>query len=355
MSKFALEKINRLEAYTPGEQPRDKKYIKLNTNESPFPPSPRVIKAVAEATGSLNLYPDPEAVSLKEAIAAEYGVNKDNVFVSNGSDEILSFVFMGLCPRGVCFPNITYGFYKVYAELYGVEYTTPTLKNFRIDVSDYLNANKTVVIANPNAPTGISLSLDEVESIVASNPDNVVCIDEAYVDFGGESAASLIGKYSNLIVARTFSKSRSMAGARLGYALASKQLIDDLNKIKYSTNPYNINRMTIVAGIEAIKDVSYFEQCRQAIIQAREYFSAELRAIGFSVLPSNANFVFAKSDRIGGKLLYTELRKRGFLVRHFSDPQLDDYNRISVGTIDDMKALLSAIKDILTDRGEINE
>ena len=275
MSKFLIDKYQSLEAYTPGEQPRDMKYVKLNTNESPYPASSGVIKAISEEeVARLNLYPDPECRALKEKLAEYYGVGYENVFVSNGSDEILSFAFMAFCSEqnGAVFPNISYGFYKVYGDLYNVDYTqAPLNDDFTINVNDYINVNKTVVIANPNAPTGLSLSLDDIERIVSSNPENVVLIDEAYIDFGGKTCLELIKKYDNLLVVRTYSKSRSMAGARLGFAFASKELIDDLNRIKYSTKPYNINRLTLLAGAAAIDDHEYYTECCKKIAETREY------------------------------------------------------------------------------------
>ena len=249
MSRFLIEDYQRLEAYTPGEQPTDMKYIKLNTNESPYPPSRGVLKALSgEEVSRLNLYPDPECKELKDALASLYGLTRENVFLSNGSDDILNFSFMAFCGKQtpVRFPEISYGFYKVYAELYGVDYTAvPLREDFSIDIRDYMGNDANVVIANPNAPTGIALSLDEIERIVKANPDRLVLIDEAYVDFGGQSAVALTKQYDNLLVVGTYSKSRSMAGARLGFAFGNRELIADLEKIKFSTNPYNINRLII--------------------------------------------------------------------------------------------------------------
>ena len=352
MSRFLSSKYLSLEAYTPGEQPRDMKYIKLNTNESPYPPSKRVVDALSsEEVLKLNLYSDPTCRALKTAIAELYGVEYENVFVSNGSDDILNFSFMAFCEgekRGVKFPEISYGFYSVYAELHGASYKAIPLKDdFSIDINDYMGNNANVVIANPNAPTGIALTLDEVEKIVKANPDYLVLIDEAYVDFGGESAIELTKKYSNLLVVCTFSKSRSLAGARLGFAIANKEIIADLEKIKYSTNPYNINRLSLIAGEMAILDnVYYMDNCKK-IIETREYTQARLKELGFEVTNSKANFIFAKSDKIGGKELYLKLRERGILVRHFDKEKIKDYNRITVGTREEMESLIGAITDIL--------
>lgn len=349
MSRFLTDRLSSLTEYVPGEQPRDKKYIKLNTNESPYPPSPEAIKAIDSlAVADSRLYCDPEAKFLKEAIAEAMGTESKNVFVSNGSDEVLNFFFMAFCDEknSVCFPEISYGFYKVFADLYSLPYEMiPLREDFSIDVNDYIGKGKNIVIANPNAPTGIALSLEEIEQIVSSNRENIVAIDEAYVDFGGESAVNLTKKYDNLLVVQTFSKSRSLAGARLGFAIANEDIIKDLEKIKFSTNPYNVNRITQTLGIMAIKDKDYFENCRNKIIEAREYTVNALTNLGFSVLPSKANFVFAKSDDINGKDLYLKLKDKGILVRHFD--KIDEYNRITIGTMEDMEALINTIKEIL--------
>ncbi len=350
MSRFLNEKFSSLEAYTPGEQPRDMKYIKLNTNESPFPPSEGVVAAIsAQEVEKLRLYPDPECRELKESIAALYGVQRENVFLSNGSDDILNFTFMAFFDKkGVVFPDISYGFYKVYADLYKLDYKMiPLCSDFSIDYKQYLNTGRNVVIANPNAPTGMTLSLDEVEQIVATNREAVVLIDEAYVDFGGESCIELTKKYDNLIVCCTYSKSRSLAGARLGFAIADKGLISDLEKIKYSTNPYNINRLTMLAGIAAIKDNSYYmDNCRR-IMENRAFATEELKKLGFCVLDSKANFIFAKSDKISGEKLYLELKSRGILVRHFTSERIKEYNRITIGTREEMEAFVRTVKEIL--------
>ena len=350
MSRFLNDKYSSLEAYTPSEQPRDMKYIKLNTNESPFPPSKRVIEAIStEEVEKLRLYPDPECKELKESIAKLYGVERENVFLSNGSDDILNFTFMAFFDKkGVVFPEISYGFYKVYADLYALNYKQiPLCEDFSIDSNEYLNTGKNVVIANPNAPTGMTLGLDEIEKIVASNREAVVLIDEAYVDFGGESCIPLTKKYDNLIVCCTYSKSRSLAGARLGFAIADKGLISDLEKIKYSTNPYNINRLTMAAGIAAIKDNEYYMNNCRVIEENREYTTRALKELGFEVLPSKANFIFAKSDKIGGEELYLELKARGILVRHFTKERIKEYNRITIGTKEEMTALVATVSDIL--------
>ncbi len=353
MSKFFSNKYAMLEAYVPGEQPKDQQYVKLNTNESPFPPSPSVKEAVAAEVDKLCLYSDPECTPLVSECASLFGVSRDEVLMTNGSDEILNFAFMafGDADSPIVFPDISYGFYPVFAKLNGVPYREIPLKDdFTIDYRDYMNVNANVVIANPNAPTGIALPLWQIEDIVKSNPENVVVIDEAYVDFGAESAISLIHKYDNLLVTQTFSKSRSMAGARLGFGIANADLIRDLNTIKYSTNPYNVNRMTMIAGLRAIVDNDYYMNNCKKIIENREYTKSELIKLGFEVLPSSANFLFAKSNKIGGEELYLSLKRRGVLVRHFSKPKITEFNRITIGTKEQMEILIENIKNILKER-----
>lgn len=350
MSKFFTNRLSNLTPYTPGEQPKNMQYIKLNTNESPFAPSKAVSETVLAESKKLQLYSDPECVNVRRELARVYGVSIDQVIVTNGSDEVLNFAFMAFADEKnpLVFPNITYGFYPVFAELNGIPYTEIPLKSdFTIDINNYIGVNKTVVIANPNAPTGIALTLDDIEKIVASNPDNVVVIDEAYVDFGAQSAVSLVDKYDNLLVVQTFSKSRSMAGARLGFAIGNKSLIADLNTIRYSTNPYNVNRMTDAAGTAALCDNKYYMDNCKTIIENREWTRNELKKLGFEVLPSKANFVFAKCDKIDGEKLYLELKNRGILVRHFTKYSICQYNRITIGTIEQMQKLIETISLIL--------
>ena len=352
MSRFLADRYQGLEAYTPGEQPTDQRYIKLNTNESPFPPSPGVVQAICEdRVRELRLYSDPTCRALRQSIADRYGFGIENVFVSNGSDDILNFSFMAFCngaKTGVAFPEISYGFYSVYADLYGIDAKKIPLKeDFRIDPKDYWNAGRTVVIANPNAPTGLTLSVADIEAIVQSNPQNVVLIDEAYVDFGAESCVELVHKYENLLVVHTFSKSYSLAGARLGFAIGNAALIADLEKIKYSTNPYNINRLSLLSGTVAMEESDYYMQNCLKIQENRAYTTKALESMGFTVLPSFANFVFAKSDRIGGEELYRKLKARGILVRHFSSEKIKEFNRITIGTMADMQALCCTVREIL--------
>ena len=350
MSRFFTERLSKLEAYTPGEQPKDMKYIKLNTNESPFAPSESVIAAAEREAHRLMLYSDPECTPLVSAFSELYGIDKSELIMTNGSDEVLNFAFMAFsdtsCP--IVFPDITYGFYPVFARLNGIPYEEiPLSEDFSVNPEDYIGIGKNIVIANPNAPTGIALSLADIERIVASNPDNVVIIDEAYVDFGAESAVALVPKYPNLLVTGTFSKSRSLAGARLGFGIAQRELIADLNTIKYSTNPYNVNRMTMAAGEAAIRDNAYYMNNCKTVMENREYTRERLLALGFRVLPSVANFLFAESPDIDGEKLYLELRRRGILIRHFSKERIKNFNRITVGTRAEMDALLAQIENIL--------
>ena len=351
MSRFLDERYDTLAAYVPGEQPQDKKYIKLNTNESPYPPSPEVVGAVnASQTELLRLYPDPDGRELTRKLAEYYGVNPENVFLANGSDDILNFAFMCYCANGrkSYFCDITYGFYKVFGDLHLSDYTCIPLKDdFTVDYKSFCGVDGAVFIANPNAPTGLALSLTQIEEIVKSNPDNVVVVDEAYVDFGCESAVSLVGKYDNLLVVQTFSKSRSMAGARLGFAIGNEAIINDLHKLRYSTNPYNINRLTLVAGAACIESQAYYDTNAQRIIASREYTTEALEGLGFQVIPSKANFIFAQSDKIDGALLYKRLKAEGVLVRHFTNERISNYNRITIGTQEEMEALVDKITKIL--------
>ncbi len=350
MSKYIDGAFSALKEYVPGEQPKDKKYIKLNTNESPYPPSPSVIKAISsDEVSDLRLYSDPESSALKKAIADVYGVDSKNVFVSNGSDEILNFSFMLYGNvKGAVFPEISYGFYKVFCDLYGIEKTMiPLEEDFTIDKSKYMSTGKFTVIANPNAPTGIEMSKDDIEKIIASNKNNVVLIDEAYIDFGGTSCYELIKKYDNLIVCRTFSKAYSLAGARLGYCFADEELIKDLEKIKYSTNPYNINRLTQAAGVAAMAENDYYMANCKRIADTRAYTAKSLGAMGFEVLDSKTNFIFAKHEKICGEDIYTLLREKGILVRHFTDERIKDYNRITIGSREEMETLVKVMTEIV--------
>ena len=348
MSRFFSRKFDRLTPYTPGEQPQDKQYIKLNTNESPFPPSEKAQTAAAQAAAQLQLYPDPTCSALRQGLATLYGLSPEEIILTNGSDEVLSFAFMAFCDRGVAFPDITYGFYRVFADLYNLDAREIPLKeDFSVDVDDYMGLGRTIFLANPNAPPGIALSVAQIEEIVQSNPDTVVVIDEAYVDFGGETCAPLVRKYDNLLVTGTFSKSRSMAGARLGFGIACPALIRDLETLRYSTNPYNINRLTMAAGLGQLADEEETRRNCRTVMENRAYTAAALTEMGFFVIPSSTNFVFASHPAIGGKELYLGLKQRGVLVRHFDTPRLAAYNRITIGSRDQMDALLTAIQSIL--------
>lgn len=350
MSKFLSGKYQNLKPYVPGEQPKERKYIKLNTNESPFPPSKFAQSLVAEELSRSMLYPDPDNTLLTTAVADMLGVEKEQVLLTNGSDEILNFAFMAYCDKQskAVFPDISYGFYKVFAEINNVPYKEIPLKeDFTVDVNDYIKESGTVFIANPNAPTGINLPLEEIEKLVSSNPDRIVVVDEAYVDFGGESAVKLIGKYDNLLVTQTFSKSRSMAGARLGFGVGSKAVISDLNSIKYSTNPYNVNRLTAAAGLAAVKDVEYFNDNCKEIIKNREYTEEELKKLGFTITNSKTNFLFIKHDAISGEDLYQKLKENGVLVRHFTLDRICDYNRVTIGSKEEMQTFIQTVKDIM--------
>lgn len=349
MSKFFSEKYKELEPYTPGEQPRERKYIKLNTNESPFPPSPLAQRLARQAAGDLQLYSDPRCRDLLATASEKFGVPEECIIFTNGSDDVLNFAFMAFCDEKhpAAFPDITYGFYPVFAKLNGVPYREiPLNEDFTLNAEDYLSGGETLFIANPNAPTGIALPLSDIEKIVASDPDRVVVVDEAYVDFGGESAVSLTEKYDNLLVTGTFSKSRSLAGARLGFGIGAASLIADLNTIRYSTNPYNINRMTAAAGIGALCDEEYTKKNCLTVMKTRERTKAELISMGFEVTDSKTNFLFAKHGKVGGAELYEKLREKGILVRHFDKERIKDYNRITVGSEEEMEIFLSAVREI---------
>ena len=351
MSKFFSLKFDRLIPYVPGEQPKDmSRFIKLNTNESPFSPSPKAQKYAAEAIEKTMLYSDPECYKLRSALADRYGVGAENVICGNGSDDILNFAFSAFCDgkTPAVFADITYGFYKVFAEYNRVPYRIIPLKDdFTIDPADYYNAKGTVFIANPNAPTGIALSVEEIEKIIQNNPDNIVVIDEAYVDFGARSCVPLTKKYGNLIVTQTFSKSRSLAGARLGFAIANKELITDLNTVRNSTNPYNVNSVTQAAGIGSLEDQEYTNENCKKIIETRQKTEEELKKLGFVLTNSYANFIFASHPGKSGEAIYKELKEKGVLIRHFDAPRITDYNRITVGTDGQMKALIDDLRCIL--------
>lgn len=350
MSRFFSNKFAELTPYTPGEQPKDTQYVKLNTNESPFPPSPNARKMASEAAENLQLYSDPECRDLVQRAAEIFGVEQDEILFTNGSDEILNFAFMAYCDEShpVVFPDISYGFYKVFAALNGIPYKQiPLTEDFTICIEDYCEINNTIVIANPNAPTGITLTPKQIEQIVKTNPNSVIIIDEAYVDFGGESVIPLTRKYDNLLVTGTFSKSRSLAGGRLGFGIGCKALIADLNTIKYSTNPYNVNRMTMAAGVGTLLDEAYVQENCRKIIEVREWTAAQLKSAGFTMTDSKANFLFAAHPKADGKEIYLRLKKKGVLIRHFDAPRLRQYNRITVGSREQMEIFIEKLKEVL--------
>ena len=350
MSRFFSRRYDALEPYTPGEQPKDQQYIKLNTNESPFPPSPAVGAAVRREAPLLRLYSDPESTELTKKLAARYHLAPEQVLVTNGSDEALNFAFMAFADeaRPLAFADITYGFYPVFAQLNHIPYTQIPLKaDFTLDPADYLNLGKTIVLANPNAPTGLPLKLCDLERILTSNAGTVVIVDEAYVDFGAESCVPMIYRYDNLLVTQTMSKSRSLAGGRVGYALGSPDLIADLNRVKYSFHPYNVNRLSMAAGAAAVADEAYFAACTAAIRQTRAWTVGELENLGFTVLPSQANFVFAKHQQLPGETLYRKLKENGILVRWFDADRIRDYVRITIGSMEQMETLVEELTALL--------
>lgn len=356
MSRFTTEKINKINPYVPGEQPIDKKYIKLNTNENPyFTAKFSTDKIDLEVLQNLNRYSDPECLRLTKTIAEYYGVEAQNVLVTNGSDEALAFAFMSYCTSGVCYPDVTYGFYDVIARLCDcpIEHI-PLNENFKIPAEDFKNKGKSIVIANPNAQTGIELAQNKLELIIKSNSENVVIIDQAYADFGKCNAIELTKKYDNLIVINTFSKSRSLAGARVGYVIADKRLIDDLKKVKNSFHPYNVNSISSLLAEGAINDDEYFKSTVKLIIEGRERLAAGLKELNFELLPSAANFVLAKHECMGGEELYLKLKENGILVRHFNEQRIKDYIRITVGTKQDIENLLQEIKQILAENDNEN-
>lgn len=353
MSRFFSEKYIDLEPYVPGELSKNKREIKLNTNENPYPPLQEVTDAVAEESRKLNLYSDPDSLDLRRALADNLEVPEDHLIVTNGSDEILNFAFMAFCDDHIpaVFPDVTYGFYPVFAQINQLPYREIPLKDdLTIDINKFFQVAGTLFIANPNAPTGIALKKSEIEQILQNNTYNVVVVDEAYVDFGAESCLPLVEAYDNLLVTRTFSKSRSLAGARLGVGIAQPELIADLNAVRNSTNPYNVNRLTAAAGIACLKHDDYnMENCRK-IIETRSWSERALKDLGFEMTTSRTNFLFARHPDISGDELYKRLKDRGILIRHFKGQRICDYNRITIGTPEQMEKLVEAIKEILEEK-----
>ena len=351
MSRYFTPTLAGLSPYTPGEQPQDQQYIKLNTNESPYSPSPAVVAAVnAAEVEKLRLYSDPACAQLLAAAAEYHGLSPDEIMPGNGSDENLFFALRAFCDEQhpLAYADVTYGCYSVWCNLMHIpSHILPLEEDFSIDPTKYYGLNETIVIANPNAPTGLALPRSAIEGILKSNPNNVVIVDEAYVDFGGESCVPLIHQCDNLLVVQTFSKSRQLAGARLGLAMGNAALIADLNRIKFSLNPYNINRLTLKAGEAALKDTAYFDATRQKIMDTRAWTAKELANRGFSLTDSRSNFLFARTDRMEGGALYRALKEKGILVRHFDSPRIADYLRITIGTQAQMEALIKALDEIL--------
>ena len=351
--KYLSPEAEALAPYTPGEQPKDQAYVKLNTNESPFPPSPKVLDALTRAqVEQCNLYPDPLCTPVLEAVARHYGLSPENIIAGNGSDEILAFAFRAFCGTGhpVAYADVTYSFYEAQTALFGLSaQIVPLREDFSLCTDDYMNVPGTVVIANPNAPTGMAVPVSDIRRLAENNPERVVIVDEAYVDFGAESCVNLIGTCENVLVVQTFSKSRSLAGGRIGFAMGSRPLIDALNRVKFSFNPYNVNRLSILAGAAALDD----QQCQrnkrqhQKIQQTRAWTTQTLQGMGFTVLPSQANFVFASRKGTDGGELYRRLKANGVLVRWFNAPRLRDYLRISIGSPEQMETFASVLRGIV--------
>jgi histidinol-phosphate aminotransferase len=356
MSRFWSPVVRNLSPYVPGEQPKQQDgIIKLNTNENPYPPSPRVLVAIAAAAERLHLYPDPRATALREAIAARYGVAPDEVFVGNGSDEILAHAFPALLKHDapLLFPDITYSFYPVYCRLYGVRYEEVPLDTaMRLQMADYRRPCSAIILANPNAPTGIALPRQAIEALLSEHPDQLVLIDEAYVDFGAESAVPLVARHDNLLVVQTLSKSRALAGLRVGFAIGQRPLIEALERVKDSFNSYPLDGLAIAGAVAAIGDDAWFAETRARIMASRDALAHGLTQLGFEVLPSAANFVFARHPRRAGAELAAGLRERGVLVRHFQKPRIGDFLRITVGTDEQCSRLIALARDLIPPRDQ---
>lgn len=348
MSKFWSPLVNDLVPYVPGEQPKMANLVKLNTNENPFGPSPKVIEAIqAELNDGLRLYPDPEGESLRQTIAAYHKVKPEQVFLGNGSDEVLAHIFFGLFQHGepILFPDITYSFYPVYCGLYNIPSKTVALtESFEINPDDFKQPNGGVIFPNPNAPTGRYLELQHVEEILAANPDRVVVVDEAYIDFGGESAITLVDRYPNLLVSQTLSKARSLAGLRVGFAVGHPDLIEALNRVKNSFNSYPLDRLALAGAKAAYEDEAWFRKCCDGVISERERVTAALEKLGFEVLPSMANFIFARHKEQPGEVLAKGLREQGIIVRHFNKPRISEFLRITIGTVEQNDALIAGLE-----------
>ena len=351
-SSFWSTGIEQLKAYVPGEQPQSEGWVKLNTNECPYPPSLRALQAIRDVVNEkLRLYPDPNGNALKGAIASQFGLSPAHVFLGNGSDEVLGHAFMGLLKHElpILYPDISYSFYPVWCGLYGIAYTqVPLNERFEVDVADYTVPNGGIVLPNPNAPTGTALSLDQLRSLLEANRKSVVLIDEAYVDFGAESAAVLIPEFDNLLVVHTLSKSRALAGLRVGFALGHPALIEALARVKDSFNSYPLDRLALAGAQAAMEDTAYLSQLTAAVIRSREWLVAELTKLGFETLPSSANFVFTHHPQHQAVWLLAQLRERHILVRHFAKPRIDGHLRISIGTPQECEALVAALQQIVS-------
>ncbi|MBO0587688.1 histidinol-phosphate transaminase [Sporosarcina sp. E16_8] len=351
MSKYWSSMVKRTDPYVPGEQVEQKDIVKLNTNENPYPPSPKVLAAIQQEMGrNLQLYPSPTATELRETIGQQYGLTAEEVFVGNGSDEVLAFSFMAFFEPGkpIRFPDVTYSFYPVYAKLFDIPYEeVPLNKDFTLPVDKYFQSEGGVILPNPNAPTSIYAEIEHIEEIVKNNPDQVVIIDEAYIDFASKSATELILKYDNILVVQTTSKSRSLAGLRVGFAMGAPSLIAALIRIKDSFNSYTLDRLALVGAKAAFEDEAYFTETTQKIIATRDKLSETLQQLDFGVLPSQANFVFASHKTVPAEFLYNELKKEGVLVRYFNKPGIDNYLRITIGTDEQMERLVEKLSNIL--------
>lgn len=345
------ENVRKVVPYVPGEQPKQKNIIKLNTNENPYPPAPGVENLAKEfECDALRLYPDTDAAALVQALSEHYHVSPSRIFVGVGSDDVLSMAFLTFFNSGkpILFPDITYSFYDVWADLYRIPYKVcPLNRDFRIMPDDYKQENGGVIFPNPNAPTGVFESLETVEEIIKANPDAVVIVDEAYIDFGGESCLPLLEKYENLLIVQTFSKSRSMAGMRIGFAMGSEKLIRCLKDVKFSFNSYTMNMPAQVLGVEAVRDEAYFEETCAKIVATRERMKGELHRLGFSFPDSRTNFIFAAHERLSGEEIFNALKERKIYVRHWNKPRISNYLRITIGTDEQMDTLLAALKEIL--------
>lgn len=356
MSTYLSKLAATIEPYTPGEQPRDKKYIKLNTNESPYPPSPRAIEAIREEAGEcLRLYPDPECSDLRNSLADYYGVDYKQVFVSNGSDEILAFCFQAFFNpgRSILFPDITYSFYPVYASLFGIDYqTVPLNDDFSVPVEEFTKENGGIILANPNSPTGRMIAVQDIEKILNCNKESVVIVDEAYIDYGGESVVELISEHPNLLVVQTFSKSRALAGLRVGFALGNKELIEGLERIKNSFNSYTLDRLALVGAQAALLDEEYFQKTRDMVMTTREETIRQVKERGFIVVESAANFIFISHPRCNARVIFMKLRERGILVRYYNQLRINNFLRVTIGTGAEMQEFIKALDCILRESAD---